>query len=197
MGSKSHNIGAETAATIAPLLGGHAVVEHPHDTWRGVVMLADGVKLIFASDFRGNGKGEVIAFLPRPGMPGESARLGVIGASFTRDPAKLAADIERRLLVPAREKAVEVRNKWAEFENAAEHLESLQEGFSVIADVKSELVDAKKADQRLAVRYYSPEKGSLSAEITAHGSVFVRHVSISSASNEVDALVRLICALSE
>lgn len=185
------NLAFEAARAIAPIMGG-ALDGAGDDTWRGRVTLADGLQIIVAKPY--GSKGEVYAYLPRPGYPGESVKCGEIGADVTKDPAKLARDIARRLLPGAREKAAMAREKWAAQETAKSALESLAAQFGAIPDVRVSIKDAGRADQRLDIRYYESNKGGVSATVYGSGFVYVDSVSLYGSTDKLAALIALLAA---
>jgi hypothetical protein len=173
------NLGDIAARAVAPFLGGHAVAsEAEGESWRGFVMLADGIRLVFCAGWKVDGKGEILAFLRHPSIPGESRSLGKIGADLRRAPEKLAADIERRLLPGAREKAAAARKQWAADSFAAENLAALAARFSALPGVRTTIEKPGSKDQRLQIRYHESEVGSLDAEIYGGGNLYLNRVSV-------------------
>jgi hypothetical protein len=190
--SESERLALVAARAVAPLLGGTLDAGSPEETWRAWVNLACGLRLTFIRDYRG--KGEILASLPRPGYSGESRPCGKIGADLSRDPVKLAADIERRLLRDARAAADKARADWAAQEYARGAMESLAAEFGAIPGVRAKLERPGAADQRLHVDYYESDKGRLSAVIYNAGSVSIERASIYGGTDRLKALLAVLAS---
>lgn len=162
------------AEAIAPILGGTVSPDYADSRWQAVVLMPDGLKILVLKPY--GSKGELVAYLPRPGYPGESAQCGKIGADITKAPEKLARDVERRLLPLAAEKAAAARVKWQEQESARGDLERMAADFAKIPGVRVSVAKAGTNDQRLEIHYYQEGKGGLSAEMYGSGSLYVKNV---------------------
>lgn len=167
------NTAFDTAEAVAPLLGA-ALEPRGEDTWRGRMTMPDGLQIIIAKPY--GSKGKIWAFLLRPGYPGESRKCGGIGADITKDPVKLARDIERRLLPAARAAAADHRARWAEQEAARGELEQLAKVLNLKPDTRATMQNPGADSQHVAVHFFHADKGSLSAQIHLGGSVFVNHL---------------------
>jgi hypothetical protein len=187
----TENLAFAAACAIAPIMGG-ALEGAGDDTWRGRFTLADGLQIIIAKPY--GSKGEVYAYLPRPGYPGDSVKCGQIGADVTKDPAKLERDIARRLLPGAREKAAAAREKWAAQEDMKSALESLAVQFGAIPGVRVTVNDAGRADQHMRISYYESDKGRLTATVYGSGSVYVDSVSLYGNTGKLAALIAALAA---
>ena len=170
----TERVALTAARAVAQIMGGTLEPGADGECWRAWVNLPDGLRLVFAKPY--GSKGEVLAYLPRPGYPGDSAACGKIGADLTRDPDKLEKDIERRLLPDARIKADAARAEWAAQESARADLESAAAEFSAIPGVRVTVEKVGTRDQRLNIRYHQEGKGGLSAELYGTGNLYVTHV---------------------
>lgn len=180
-------IALTAARAVAHVLGGTVDAGEPGETWRAWVQLPDGLRLMFAEPYRS--KGEIRAYLPRPGKPGESGACGMIGVDLTRDPVKLARDIERRLLPAARVAAQNLRDNWARLDSESSNIDSLAEAFAAIPGVWAQVANRGRTDQRIEVRYYESEKGSLTATIYGRGSVSVERARIHGGADRLRAVI--------
>lgn len=162
------------AEAIAPILGGTVSPDYADSHWQAAVLMPNGLKILVLKPC-GN-KGEIAAYLPRPGYPGESVQCGKIGADITKAPGKLARDVERRLLPLAAEKAAAARVKWQEQESARGDLERMAADFAKIPGVRVSVAKAGTNDQRLEIGYYQEGQGSLSAEVYGSGNLYVTNV---------------------
>lgn len=162
------------AVAIAPILGGTVSPDYADSHWQAAVLMPDGLKILVLKPY-GN-KGELAAYLPRPGYPGESVQCGKIGADITKAPEKLARDVERRLLPLATEKAAAARVKWQEQESARGDLERMAADFAKIPGVRVSVAKAGTNDQRLEIGYYQEGKGGLTAEMYGSGNLYVKNV---------------------
>lgn len=187
----TENIALAAARAVAPLIGA-TVTGAEDDTWRGRMALPCGLEIIMAKPY--GSKGEIWAYLPRPGYPGESRKCGVIGADLTKDPAKLARDIERRLLPVAQEKAADWRAVWASQEAGRANLEALAAEFAAIPGVRVQVEKPGSGDQHLRVRYYETDKGSLAATVYASGSVYIDSASVSGQTDKLKAVIAALRA---
>jgi len=190
------NLALTVAAALAPLLGGVVQERDREDTWRGWIELPDGVRIMVAKPY--GSKGEIRAYLPRPGYPGESFPCGSIGADIARDVVKLARDVERRLLPVAREKAAAGRAEWAAQEAAKNSLAGIAAQFAGVPGLRVKIEKPGTPDQRIELQYYESAKGGLKANIWPSGRVYINNVSIYGRddSSDVARLSAILAALS-